>query len=185
MSSFSAPSSAAAAATAPSLPSPSPLPSSQADSQAEEARPYCDTMPPPRPVAPAASAAIPANPKVSARKPAVSPRQKFRLAPGFGLMDWVRLKAASPDLAQRGGASPSRPVPRSELAEHGSQFDGWIALRGVVYNVSAYLPYHPGGAKVMLPTLGGDATAEFDKFHRWVAIEGLVGVLRVGVLVED
>jgi len=99
------------------------------------------------------------------------------------MLDWVRLKTASKDLAQLKGASPTRPITMAELENHNSQFDGWIVLHGAVYNVSPYVPYHPGGAKIFLPVLGKDATKEFDKFHRWVNISGLIGSLKIGVIV--
>ena len=100
-------------------------------------------------------------------------------------MDWVRLKASSSDLAQRKGTPLRRSIPLSELQEHKSQHDCWIALKGVVYQVSSYLPYHPGGKKIVMAYAGRDATKEFQRYHAWVNIEGLVGVLKVGLLEEE
>ena len=37
----------------------------------------------------------------------------------------------------------------------------------------------------MSPTLGRDATKVFDKFHSWVNIEGLVGVLLLGYVAVE
>jgi cytochrome-b5 reductase len=101
------------------------------------------------------------------------------------MMDWVRLKSSSKDLPQLKGASPNRNITTTELAQHKSQYDGWIAFRGIVYNVSAYLPYHPGGKDIIVKCLGRDATKEFDKFHKWVNLNGLIGVLKIGVYVHE
>ena len=38
-----------------------------------------------------------------------------------------------------------RKVTASELSRHRSRDDLWIAVRGKVYDVTKYLPYHPGG----------------------------------------
>ena len=52
--------------------------------------------------------------------------------------------------------------------------DGWIVLRGKVYNLSPYLAYHPGGESILRGVLGKDATQLYDKYHRWVNEEKYV-----------
>jgi cytochrome b involved in lipid metabolism len=49
-----------------------------------------------------------------------------------------------------------------------------------VYNIGPYLPYHPGGIAIFKNILGKDGTSMFDKYHRWVNIEGLIGPLFIG-----
>lgn len=39
---------------------------------------------------------------------------------------------------------PPRAVTREELRQHRAAGDAWIALSGKVYDISAYLGYHPG-----------------------------------------
>jgi len=51
-----------------------------------------------------------------------------------------------------------------------------------VYNIGPYLHYHPGGVEIMEQCLGGDASVLFDKYHRWVNIETLIGPLLLGYL---
>jgi isopentenyl diphosphate isomerase/L-lactate dehydrogenase-like FMN-dependent dehydrogenase len=41
----------------------------------------------------------------------------------------------------------------------------WVILYGDVYDVTAYLPHHPGGLKAILRLAGRDATDEFDPIH--------------------
>ncbi|CAB9525274.1 b5 reductase 4 [Seminavis robusta] len=129
------------------------------------------TMPPPKMKA---SNGIQKNP----------PRRKFGLRKGFGLGDWVQLTKSAKDLAQLKGA-PLRNITKSELRQHCEVYDGWCALKGKVYNIGPYLPYHPGGEAILKKVLGKDGTALFDKYHRWVNIDGLIGKLQVGYLVPD
>ena len=60
-----------------------------------------------------------------------------------------------------------------------------MILRGKVYNISPYIAYHPGGASILEKCVGKDATALFDKYHSWVNIDNLVGVLLLGYLVVE
>ena len=106
--------------------------------------------------------------------PAVDPRARF------GLHDWKRLLQKSKDLAQLRGEPPRRSIPLEEIRRHNKNHDGWIILRGNVYNIGPYLPYHPGGISVFKNILGKDGTSMFDKYHRWVNIEGLIGPLFIG-----
>jgi cytochrome-b5 reductase len=107
----------------------------------------------------------------------VNPRHRF------GLHDWKRLLAASTDLAQRKGAPLRRDITPEEVAQHNRNHDGWIILRGKVYTIGPYLPYHPGGVNILRGVLGKDATPLFDKYHRWVNIDGLIGPLMLGTVV--
>lgn len=115
------------------------------------------------------------------KKPVARARIKVGLRKGFGLHDWVQLLRASNDLAQRKGA-PLRQIGPDEIKRHSSIHDGWISLHGKVYNISPYLHYHPGGVAILKPTLGKDATDLFDKYHRWVNTDGLIGPLLLGYL---
>lgn len=146
------------------------------------------TMPPPPPASSASSASdksTPQAPSITASsrsggssKPSVpvNPRQRF------GLHDWKQLLAASSDLAQRKGDPIRRDITPDEVSKHNKNHDGWIILRGKVYNIGPYLPYHPGGINIFRSVLGSDATILFDKYHRWVNIDGLIGPLLLGTV---
>lgn len=111
-------------------------------------------------------------------------RKKVALKKGFAIYDWKRLLNSASDLAQRRG-QPLRAISLKEIAEHNKVHDGWIALHTKVYNIGPYLHYHPGGVDIIEDCLGTDCTALFEKYHRWVNIETLVGKLEIGWLDEN
>ena len=57
----------------------------------------------------------------------------------------------------------------AEVAAHDQVHDGWIAVRGVVYDITPFAAHHPGWtlggqtstALAIARTLGTDCTAEF------------------------
>ena len=52
-------------------------------------------------------------------------------------------------------------IPPSVLKQHNKRDDIWMALYGKVYNVTAYMPYHPGGEKELMRAAGRDGTKLF------------------------
>lgn len=53
-----------------------------------------------------------------------------------------------------------------EVAEHNTRDDCWVAIEGVVYDLSDFLAVHPGGeALVLEAAAGGDATKIFQVIH--------------------
>jgi isopentenyl diphosphate isomerase/L-lactate dehydrogenase-like FMN-dependent dehydrogenase len=51
------------------------------------------------------------------------------------------------------------------VAKHNSPNDCWVVLYGDVWDVSEFLPSHPGGSKIILKLAGRDATEEYDPIH--------------------
>ena len=101
-----------------------------------------------------------------------SSRSKVRLKKGFGLRDWVRLLGSAKDLAYRRGKPIRQSISAEEISAHCTEYDAWTSLQGKVYNITPYLHYHPGGVDILRPCFGRDGSALFDKYHRWVNIEG-------------
>ncbi|XP_046969385.1 cytochrome b5 reductase 4 isoform X1 [Vanessa cardui] len=112
-----------------------------------------------------------------------NPRNKCALQPGHSLMDWIRLGNSGKDLTGVGGRI--RPVTPAELATHNTEKDAWLAIRGRVYNITYYLPYHPGGSDELMRGAGIDATELFDKVHPWVNYDSLLAKCLVGPLRFD
>ncbi len=59
------------------------------------------------------------------------------------------------------GSSASIILSSSEIGKHSSASDCWFIISGKVYDVTSYLPYHPGGPGLIMPYCGGDATTAF------------------------
>lgn len=53
----------------------------------------------------------------------------------------------------------------TEVARHNNRDDCWVIVHGRAYDVTEFLPDHPGGMKIILKYAGKDATEEFDSIH--------------------
>ncbi|KAF2202307.1 putative mitochondrial cytochrome b2 [Delitschia confertaspora ATCC 74209] len=53
----------------------------------------------------------------------------------------------------------------AEVAKHNTAESCWVIIHGNVYDVTKFIPSHPGGAKVILRLAGKDATEEFYPVH--------------------
>lgn len=69
-----------------------------------------------------------------------------------------------------------------EVKAHNTMEDGWTVINGVVYNLTPYLRFHPGGAKILKTVVGKDGTNMFNRYHRWVNIHMLMEKCVIGVL---
>ncbi|KAI1640403.1 FMN-dependent dehydrogenase-domain-containing protein [Biscogniauxia mediterranea] len=52
-----------------------------------------------------------------------------------------------------------------EVAKHTTAESCWVVLYGNVYDVTEFLPEHPGGSKIIMKLAGRDATEEYDPIH--------------------
>ena len=52
----------------------------------------------------------------------------------------------------------------ASVAKHNKPNDCWVIIRGKVYNVTAWVPQHPGGALIYI-NAGKDCTQLFDSYH--------------------
>jgi cytochrome b involved in lipid metabolism len=62
-------------------------------------------------------------------------------------------------------AAPSRTITKAEVARHSTAGDCWVILGRSVYDMTAYIPRHPGGPDEIVPLCGGRATAAFSNEH--------------------
>ncbi|KAG9123676.1 hypothetical protein FRC07_014313 [Ceratobasidium sp. 392] len=109
-------------------------------------------------------------------------RAKVALSPGHGALDWAKLKSSGADL--RGVTELLRVTP-SMLKEHRSRDDAWSAFGGKVYNITPYLPYHPGGERELMRVAGRDGTKLFATTHAWVNLDFMLDGCLVGFLVPE
>lgn len=60
-----------------------------------------------------------------------------------------------------------------DVAKHCTPHDCWVIVHGSVYDVTDYIPRHPGGAMIYVKA-GGDCSQLFDSYHTnpkaWYAI---------------
>jgi L-lactate dehydrogenase (cytochrome) len=52
-----------------------------------------------------------------------------------------------------------------EVSKHDSADSCWVVIREIVYDVTAFLDDHPGGARSILRYGGKDGTEEYDSLH--------------------
>jgi nitrate reductase (NAD(P)H) len=113
----------------------------------------------------------------------------------LGNVGWREEDAAAAAAATDGPATPppseaalaraasGRGVTAAELAKHTEEDSVWFAYRGRVYDGTAFLDAHPGGADSILIVGGQDATADFDAIHSAKA-KAMLDEYLVGDLVE-
>ncbi|KAG0670902.1 Cytochrome b2, mitochondrial precursor [Maudiozyma exigua] len=62
-------------------------------------------------------------------------------------------------------ASNKKPISPAEVAKHNKPDDCWVVIDGYVYDVSFFIPNHPGGEDVIRANAGKDVTAIFMPLH--------------------
>ncbi|KAI9832610.1 MAG: hypothetical protein M1826_001560 [Phylliscum demangeonii] len=114
------------------------------------------------------------------------PRKAVILTPGHSPLDWARLQQTHPNLRNLAHAQFLRVTPRL-LRRHngrgGADDDVWAAFGGKVYNITPYLPFHPGGVPEIMRAAGRDGTTAFLEAHPWVSWETMLRGCLVGMLV--
>jgi cytochrome b involved in lipid metabolism len=71
-----------------------------------------------------------------------------------------------------------------QLASHCSRSDCWLAVRGVVYDVTPWVAQHPGGADVLVLNAGKDATSLFECYHPFGAAHQVLRKFAVATLID-
>ncbi|XP_053557171.1 cytochrome b5 reductase 4-like [Bombina bombina] len=123
---------------------------------------------------PSASFPVPS----SQQRVSAGARSKVPLKPGRSLMDWIRVTKSGKDLTGLKGRLIE--VSEEELAKHNKKDDCWMCIRGMVYNITPYMEYHPGGEEELMRAAGTDGTDLFDQVHRWVNYESMLKECLIG-----
>ncbi|KAK3989721.1 hypothetical protein QBC44DRAFT_80973 [Cladorrhinum sp. PSN332] len=170
----------------PAPPSLRPTPSSSSSSSLSPA-PSRNRLPTPsgRIQQPGCSTLAP--PPTHSSKPA-KPSRAVILTPGHSPLDWARL-SSGPNADLR-GLPPNTPYLRvtpSMLKKMTGRKgkDAWSVFNGKVYNLSPYLPFHPGGEPELLRCAGRDGTQLFGEIHPWVNYEGMLAACLIGIYVTE
>ncbi|KAI5291357.1 hypothetical protein KEM54_005210 [Ascosphaera aggregata] len=113
------------------------------------------------------------------------------LKPGHSPLDWAAL-TSNPANSQllRGDDVPVnkfiRVKPAMLKAHDGRKgMNAWTSYKGKVYNITPYIPFHPGGKGELLRCAGKDAGKLFNEIHPWVNWDGMLGECLIGILVSD
>ncbi|KKK20395.1 hypothetical protein P175DRAFT_0498115 [Aspergillus ochraceoroseus IBT 24754] len=121
-------------------------------------------------------------------KPSKKSSQRPILEPGFSPLDWAAL-TSNPNNKLRGANLPPtliRVTPSMLKAQHGRKgTDAWTSYQGKVYNITPYLPFHPGGKGELLRGAGKDSGKLFMEIHPWVNWDAILGECLVGILVSE
>eukprot|EP00005_Dracoamoeba_jomungandri_P005487 CAMPEP_0174260396 /NCGR_PEP_ID=MMETSP0439-20130205/9681_1 /TAXON_ID=0 /ORGANISM="Stereomyxa ramosa, Strain Chinc5" /LENGTH=468 /DNA_ID=CAMNT_0015344631 /DNA_START=71 /DNA_END=1477 /DNA_ORIENTATION=+ len=69
-------------------------------------------------------------------------------------------------------------VSYKELEQHNVENDAWVAVRGKVYDITQWIPQHPGGTHILKMMAGRDITYIFDSYHK-LATVNMLGTAKV------
>ncbi|KAJ9661088.1 hypothetical protein H2201_006637 [Coniosporium apollinis] len=111
-------------------------------------------------------------------------RQKVNLGPGYSPLDWATLLKSGKNLS---GVTGFQRVTPSQLKSMNGRKGrpAWSSYQGKVYNITPYLPYHPGGEGELRRAAGKDGAKLFMEVHPWVNWENMMGECLVGILVSE
>jgi cytochrome b involved in lipid metabolism len=113
-----------------------------------------------------------------------NPRQKVLLKPGHSPLDWAHLQKSGANLS--GVDRLVRVTP--SMLKHNNGRKGrpaWSVYQGKVYNISPYIPFHPGGEGELRRAAGKDGEKLFMEVHPWVNWENMLGECLVGIMVTE
>ena len=71
------------------------------------------------------------------------------------------------------GKEPHREVTMTELQQHNSPRDCWVAIDGIVYDLTAFADEHPGGANSIHALAGKDGSTAFLSVHSRGLLNGI------------
>ena len=95
-------------------------------------------------------------------------------------MDWANLKTSG-QLKQ----AELKRYTLEEIKVHDNKNDCWMDYNGKIYNVTAYLPFHPGGSGQLMRGAGKDASELIKSYHSWVNVDIILDKCFVGYLVKE
>ncbi|KAF2815208.1 uncharacterized protein BDZ99DRAFT_408981 [Mytilinidion resinicola] len=111
-------------------------------------------------------------------------RNKVQLTPGHSPLDWANMQKSGNNLS--GVSSLVRVTPTQLKYNNGrKERPAWSSYQGKVYNITPYLPFHPGGEGELRRAAGKDGGKLFMEVHPWVNWENMLGECLVGIMVAE
>lgn len=133
----------------------------------------------------------------STQAPNKRPSRKVILSPGHSPLDWAALMRSTEPSAMttlRGSNATDvlgphrmgRITPSHLKQQNGRKGkDAWTVYGGKVYNISAYLDFHPGGRDELMKGAGRSSDQLFAEVHPWVNWDGMLSGCLIGMLVSE
>ena len=123
-----------------------------------------------------------------AAKPGKASSKRVVLEPGYSPLDWAALTASRSNKLRGANLPPYliRVTPSMLKVQNGRRgHDAWTSYQGKVYNITPYLPFHPGGKGELMRGAGKDSGKLFSEIHPWVNWDAMLGECLVGILVPE
>ena len=71
----------------------------------------------------------------------------------------------------------------ADIAQHGGRSSCWSTINGGVYDLTAWIPKHPGGEQAILSICGIDGSAKFNRQHGGAALQQqILAGFKIGAL---
>jgi cytochrome-b5 reductase len=119
-------------------------------------------------------------PEIMAAPRVPTERKKVAVTHGHSMANWMMKIKAEPKVPPS-----NRIIGLAELRQHNTREDCWMAIRGKVFNVTDYIPYHPGGVPFIMKGAGQDATKMFNQIHSYVNFESMLINRQVGLYIPS
>jgi len=99
-----------------------------------------------------------------------------------GLVVWQTSgeTASQPNTTQTNGD-----ITAAEVAQHASGTDCWSSINGSVYDLTSWIPEHPGGSQAIVQLCGKDGSEKFNRQHGGATMqEQILAGFKIGTLTQ-
>lgn len=81
--------------------------------------------------------------------------------------------------------TPAKTITVEDVTAHSSRESCWTTINGGVYDLTSWIPKHPGGEQGILQLCGADGSAKFNKQHGGGKQQAMVlGGFKIGVIAQ-
>lgn len=84
-----------------------------------------------------------------------------------------------------GTSEARKSITLSEVAQHTTRTSCWSTINGGVYDLTSWIPRHPGGEQAILSICGIDGSAKFNAQHGGAALQQqILAGFKIGTLAK-